>query len=545
MAKIIFITGGVLSGLGKGTVAASIAKLLQWRGLSIKLIKIDPYLNLDAGTMNPIEHGEVFVTEEVWEYEPVKGVKFRIAEIDQDFGTYERFTGVNVHPKQNITSGQIYLSVVLKERRGIYLGKTVQIIPHVTDEIKSRILSAIDESTDVAIVEVGGTVGDIEGMPFLEAIRQLRHELGAGNTIIIHVTFVPYLSTIGQLKTKPTQHSVYKLMESGLVPDAIVTRSEFELDEASRKKIALLTGVSEEAIISCPNLEVVYEVPLLFEKQGLGDYITRRLNLGIKRVFKEKINEWKSMIEKYKNFDGELNIGIVGKYTNIYDSYISINEALKHAGAKLGMKINLIYIDAENMAKDDLSRVDGILLTPGFGKRASEGMIRAGIYALKEKIPFLGICFGAQLGTVAFAREVMGWSKANSTELDPNTPYPVVDLLPEQKNVIDLGGTMRLGGLKVLLIEGTKLYQAYGEKEIIERFRHRYHIIKKFVIDMEPMGYKINALDADGNIMGFEVTWHPFYVGVQWHPEYKSRPFNPSPTYLALIQATRKRKYGY
>lgn len=539
MNKYIFITGGVLSGLGKGTVAASIAKLLQWRGIHVKMIKIDPYLNVDAGTMNPIEHGEVFVTEEVWEFEPVKGTKFRIAEIDQDFGTYERFTGINVHPSQNITSGQVYLSVILKERKGEYLGRTVQIIPHITSEIKDRITSQVEENV-VAIVEVGGTVGDIEGMPFLEAIRQLRHEVGPGNSILVHVTYLPFLKTIGQLKTKPTQHSVYKLMESGLVPDAIVARSEHPLDKSSKRKISLLTGVEERAIISSPDIEIIYELPLLMESQGFGDYIMEKLGLKIVTSPQDNIRQWESMISKFKNYEFAVRIGIVGKYTKIKDSYISINEALKHAGAHLGVKPILEFIDAEGYDESKLENMDGILLTPGFGERAAEGMISAAIFALKHDIPFLGICFGGQLATVAFARERMGWKDANSSEINPNTRYPVIDLLPEQRSVEAKGGSMRLGGIKINLVRGTKIWKAYGVDSIVERFRHRYHIIEHYAKKMQEKGFIINAIDVDGNIVGFEDKNHRFYVGVQWHPEYKSRPFNPSPTYMAFINAIKE-----
>lgn len=541
MVKLIIITGGVLSGLGKGTVAASIAKLMQWRGFSVKLAKIDPYLNVDAGTMNPIEHGEVFVTEEVWEFEPVKGIKFKIAEIDQDFGTYERFTGINIHPSQNITSGQIYLSVILKERRGDYLGKTVQIIPHITNEIKSRIKAAISGS-DVGILEVGGTVGDIEAMPYLEAIRQLRHEMGPGNTFLVHVTFIPYLKTIGQLKTKPTQHSVYRLMETGLVPDAIVARSEKELDIASKRKISLLTGVAEEAIVSCPDVDVVYSVPLVIERQGLGEYIIKKLNLSPRKEPKHGVDEWESLVAKFRDYKYKINVGLVGKYTTIKDSYVSINEALRHAGAWNNAKVELIFIDAERYDESDLENIDGILLTPGFGKRAAEGMINAAIYSLREKIPFLGICFGAQLATVGFARSIMGWKEANSTEIDPSTPYPVVDLLPEQKNVEAKGGSMRLGGIEIKLIQNTILHRAYGKEKIIERFRHRYHINRQLAEKMSYKGYVINAIDVDGNIVGFEVRQHPFFVGVQWHPEYKSRPFSPSPPYKAFISSIIEHK---
>ncbi|MHA1590684.1 MAG: CTP synthase [Candidatus Njordarchaeales archaeon] len=542
MPKFIFITGGVLSGLGKGTVAASIAKLLQFRGLSVSMIKCDPYLNVDAGTMNPIEHGENFVCEEVWHFAPVPNVVFRIAEVDQDFGTYERFTGEIVHPSHNITSGQIYLTVILKERYGEYLGKTVQIIPHVTNEIKRRILLVAEEGKDVIIVEIGGTVGDIEGMPFLEAVRQLRHELPPNDTLLIHVTYVPYLKIIGQQKTKPTQHSVQRLLQAGLLPDIIVARSEAPLSNEARAKIALFSGLKTNAVISAPDCDVVYELPLLFEKQGLGDLLLEKLNLKPRINPQKNIEEWRIIVNKFKHFDTQVNIAMVGKYTRIRDSYISIIEALKHAGAHEGVGINAIFIDAEELDQTQLENFDGILLTPGFGKRATEGMILAARIALIKRIPFLGICFGAQLGAIAFAREVMGWAKANSTEIDPNTPYPVVDLLPSQKDVKAKGGTMRLGGMKIRILKGTKLWLAYNREYVVERFRHRYHIIKKYAEKMREKGFIVNAVDLENNIAGFEIEWHPFFIGVQFHPEFKSRPFAPSPPYRAFIRAVRKRK---
>jgi len=540
MTKLIFITGGVLSGLGKGTVAASIAKLLQFRGFSVSMIKCDPYLNVDAGTMNPIEHGENFVCEEVWEFKPVKGFAFKIAEVDQDFGIYERFTGEIVHPSHNITSGQVYLSVILRERVGEYLGKTIQIIPHITDEIKRRILMVAEEGKDVVIVEIGGTVGDIEGMPFLEAIRQLRNELKREDTLLVHVTYVPYLKTTQQLKTKPTQHSVQRLREAGLSPDSIVTRSEYPLSEGEKRKIALFTGVPYEAVISAPDLDTVYALPLVFEQQGFGKYIIEKLQLGA-RVdnlrYREEIRAWESLIMRFLEYSSTVNIAMVGKYTQIYDAYISIIEALKHAGIHENVRVNVTIIDAENYDVNELRKFDGVLLTPGFGKRAAEGMIKAATFALRERMPFLGICFGAQLATVAFAREIMGWKEANTTEVNAKTPYPVVDLLDYQRGLKVKGGTMRLGGIPVFIKKGTKLWSAYKESPVIERFRHRYHIIRKYADRMAEQGFIVNAEDIDKNIAGFEITWHPFFLGVQFHPEFKSRPWKPSPPYCAFIRA--------
>jgi len=540
MTKLIFITGGVLSGLGKGTVAASIAKLLQFRGFSVSMIKCDPYLNVDAGTMNPIEHGENFVCEEVWEFKPVKGFAFKIAEVDQDFGIYERFTGEIVHPSHNITSGQVYLSVILRERVGEYLGKTIQIIPHITDEIKRRILMVAEEGKDVVIVEIGGTVGDIEGMPFLEAIRQLRNELKREDTLLVHVTYVPYLKTTQQLKTKPTQHSVQRLREAGLSPDSIVTRSEYPLSEGEKRKIALFTGVPYEAVISAPDLDTVYALPLVFEQQGFGEYIIEKLQLGA-RVdnlrYREEIRAWESLIMRFLEYSRIINIAMVGKYTQVYDAYISIIEALKHAGIHENVRVNVTIIDAENYDVNELRKFDGVLLTPGFGKRAVEGMIKAAAFALRERVPFLGICFGAQLATVAFAREIMGWKEANTTEVNAKTPYPVVDLLDYQRGLKVKGGTMRLGGIPVFIKKGTKLWSAYKESPVIERFRHRYHIIRKYADKMAEQGFIVNAEDIDKNIAGYEITWHPFFLGVQFHPEFKSRPWKPSPPYCAFIRA--------
>jgi len=540
MTKLIFITGGVLSGLGKGTVAASIAKLLQFRGFSVSMIKCDPYLNVDAGTMNPIEHGENFVCEEVWEFKPVEGFAFKIAEVDQDFGIYERFTGEIVHPSHNITSGQVYLSVILRERVGEYLGKTIQIIPHITDEIKRRILMVAEEGKDVVIVEIGGTVGDIEGMPFLEAIRQLRNELKREDTLLVHVTYVPYLKTTQQLKTKPTQHSVQRLREAGLSPDSIVTRSEYPLSEEEKRKIALFTGVPYEAVISAPDLDTVYALPLVFEQQGFGEYIIEKLQLGA-RVdnlrYREEIRAWEGLIMRFLEYSRIINMAMVGKYTQVYDAYISIIEALKHAGIHENVRVNVTIIDAENYDVNELRKFDGVLLTPGFGKRAVEGMIKAAVFALRERMPFLGICFGAQLATVAFAREIMGWKEANTTEVNAKTPYPVVDLLDYQKGLKVKGGTMRLGGIPVFIKKGTKLWSAYKESPVIERFRHRYHIIRKYADRMAEQGFIVNAEDIDKNIAGFEITWHPFFLGVQFHPEFKSRPWKPSPPYCAFIRA--------
>ncbi|MCD6591518.1 MAG: CTP synthase [Thaumarchaeota archaeon] len=540
--KLIFVTGGVLSGLGKGVVTASIGKILQFRGYRVDAVKIDPYLNVDPGTLNPIEHGEVFVCEDIWEFEPAPGYKFRIAEIDQDFGTYERFLDMNMHPSNNITSGQVYLSVVLKERVGEYLGKTIQVIPHITDEIKERIKRAARRlNPDVLLIEIGGTVGDIEVMPFLEALRQLILELGKDNILLVHVTLVPYLETVGQLKTKPTQHSVKALQSMGLQPDIIIGRSRVELPDDVKEKISLFCNVPKHAVISDPNLETAYELPLIFERQGLGDLICELLHLPERRPDARLLEEWRMMVRRFKEGGDVVRIAMPGKYCMISDSYISILEALKASAASLGLKAEIKLIETEEFEKNrtllkTLDDVGGILLTPGFGARGVEGMIMAAEYAIKKRIPFLGICFGAQLLFVAFTRSVLGLGDAHSTEIDPNTPHPVVDLLSEQKKIGLKGGTMKLGGRPVKLIRGTKLHQAYKADKIVERFRHRYHINPEYAKLAEEKGLRISAYDElDKTICGIELEG-AWIVGVQFHPEFKSRPNKPSPLFLEFVK---------
>jgi CTP synthase len=543
MVKYIFVTGGVMSGVGKGVTTASIGKLFQFRGCSVEAIKIDPYLNVDPGTLNPIEHGEVYITEEVWEFKPVEGFSLKISEIDQDFGSYERFLGENMSPEQNITSGQVYLRVILREREGEFLGHTTQIIPHITDEIKRRIRNvAVKKKPDILITEVGGTVGDIEAMPFLEAIRQFRLEEKKEDTILVHVTYVPFLDTVQQQKSKPSQHSVRALQGMGLQPDIIVARARKPLAKDVLQKLSLYSNLPPEAVISNPDIEVVYELPLLFEKQKLGDYLCKISNLPIKEP---QLEEWRNIVNLYKNAKEVVHIAVPGKYTQIVDSYISIQEALRHASACSGAKLELQWIDTEPLENDPksveiLKKFDGILLTPGFGSRGTEGMIQTAEYAIKEGIPYLGICFGCQLFFIAFCRSVLGLTGANSTEMNPNTPYPVVDLLPEQRSIKSKGGTMRLGGHKVLLMENTILREAYGKSEIIERFRHRYHIIPQYAEMAEDAGLKVSATDTTGKIINAIELNKNFIVGVQFHPEFKSRPNFPSPVYLAFIKEALK-----
>jgi len=539
------VTGGVMSGIGKGVVTASIGKVLQFRGFKVSVVKIDPYLNVDPGTLNPIEHGECFITEDVWEFKPVfesDERSYRISEIDQDFGTYSRILGIEMHPSHNITSGQIYLSTILGERRGKFLGKTVQLIPHVTDIIKQRLMQIAEtEELDVLLIECGGTVGDLESSIFLEAFRQLKLEYPK-RTAFVHVTLVPYSSAVGQQKSKPTQHSVKMLQSMGLQPDIIIGRSEKPLDNDIRRKISLYSNIPENAVISNPDLEIIYELPLMFEEQGLGDILCELIDLKAKLVSHPEYSEWVKMVEMYKKADKKVKIGMPGKYFNISDSYISINNALEHAAAHQGYKteLKMINITEKTNLDKELEDCDGILLTPGFGERAVEGMIYSAEFAMEKKLPFLGICFGAQLFYISFCRKYLGLKGANSTEINPDTPYPVVDLLESQKDVFEKGGTMRLGAQKIIVEPNTKLYSAYKEKEIFERFRHRFHIIERFITeDAKQKGIRISSRDETGTIINsIELDRKDHWmVGTQFHPEFKSRPYKPSPIYTDFIKA--------
>lgn len=545
MTRFLFVTGGVLSGIGKGAAAASVGKAFQFRGLDVDMMKIDPYLNVDPGTLNPIEHGEVFVTDEAWEFQPSEDSSFKIAEIDQDFGTYERFLDKTMHPRNNITSGQVYLSVLLQERAGGYLGRTVQIIPHITDKIKDRLRAVAERNNpDILISEIGGTVGDIEASPFLEAIRQLRLEESDDSTALIHVTLVPYLETIGQLKTKPTQHSVKTLLSAGLQPDMIVGRSDRKLSEDVREKISLYSNVPKEAVISDPNIDVLYELPLLFEKQGVGDYLCDVLRI---RARTPDISGWEQTVKEFKEADEKVKIAMPGKYTQILDSYLSINKALKHSAAKLGADLEIEFVDTEPFEENPselkvLEQYDGVLLTPGFGTRGAEGMIKASRKILNTNIPFLGICFGAQLLFIAFCRE-KGLENANSTEVDSDTPHPVVDLLPEQRDISKKGGTMRLGGHEIFIKPNTRMHEAYGKEKVVERFRHRYHLIPEYVDQMKDEGLILSGSDEEGRIVNVvELEGDQWVVGVQFHPEFTSRPGNPNPVYLSFMEAVLEQK---
>jgi CTP synthase len=546
-SKFVFVTGGVMSGIGKGVATASIGKVLQFRGFKISVVKIDPYLNIDPGTLNPIEHGECFITEDVWDFRPVPGSderSYRISEIDQDFGTYSRILGIEMHPSHNITSGQIYLSTILSERKGRFLGKTVQIIPHVTDIIKQRLLEIAEkEDLDVLLIECGGTVGDLESSIFLEAFRQLKLEYPK-RTAFVHVTLVPYSRAVGQQKSKPTQHSVKMLQSLGLQPDIIICRSEKPLDNDIKRKISLYSNIPENAVISNPDLEIVYELPLLFEEQGLGDLICELIDLKAKLVSYSEVtnySEWVKMVELFKKANKIVKIAMPGKYFNISDSYISINVALEDAAAHLGYKteLKMININENTNLQEQLKDCDGILLTPGFGERAVEGMIKSAEFAMDAKVPFLGICFGAQLFFVAFCRKYLGLKNANSTEIDPKTPYPVVDILESQKEVTEIGGTMRLGAQKIILEKGTRLYEAYKRDYIYERYRHRFHIQEKYITpEAKEKGLRVSSRDESGKIINsIELDRKDHWmVGTQFHPEFKSRPYNPSPIYLDFIK---------
>ncbi|MFW9988947.1 MAG: CTP synthase [Candidatus Odinarchaeota archaeon] len=536
---------------GKGVATASIGKVLQFRGFKVSVVKIDPYLNIDPGTLNPVEHGECFITEDVWDFRPVHGSderSYRISEIDQDFGTYSRILGIEMHPSHNITSGQIYLSTILSERKGRFLGKTVQIIPHVTDIIKERLMEIAEkEDLDVLLIECGGTVGDLESSIFLEAFRQLKLEYPK-QTAFVHVTLIPYSKAVGQQKSKPTQHSVKMLQSVGLQPDIIIGRSEKPLDNDIKRKISLFSNVPENAVISNPDLEIVYELPLLFEEQGLGDLICELIDLKAKLVAYSEVtnySEWVKMVELFKNAKKSLKIAMPGKYFNISDSYISINVALEDAAAHLGYKteLKMISVDENTNIAEEVKDCNGILLTPGFGKRAVEGMIKSAEYAMEKKVPFLGICFGAQLFFIAFCRKYLGLKDANSTELDPDTPYPVVDILENQKEVTEKGGTMRLGAQKIIIEKNTRLYDAYKQEQIYERYRHRFHIQDKFITaEAKEKGLRVSSRDETGviiNSIELERKDH-WMVGTQFHPEFKSRPYNPSPLYLEFIRACIK-----
>ncbi|WP_456327503.1 glutamine hydrolyzing CTP synthase [Archaeoglobus sp.] len=525
--KFIFVTGGVMSGLGKGITCASIGRLLVDMGYKVVPIKIDPYINIDAGTMNPFQHGEVYVLKDR-------------TEVDLDLGHYERFIGVELTGDHNITTGKIYRNVIEKERKREYLGQTVQIIPHVTDEIKSWIRRVAEESgADVCLVEIGGTVGDIEGMPFLEAVRQMKNELKHEDFMLIHVTLVP-LDTGGEQKTKPTQHSVKELRSLGLQPDAIVGRCVEKLKPETKRKISLFCDVPVEAVISNENVEDIYEVPLKFREEKFDEYIIKRLKLE-KRPYK---SEWEEIVKRLKSLKEEVTIAIVGKYTHVRDSYISIVEALKHGGIVAGCKVKINWIESEELESKENVEIDGdgILVPGGFGRRGAEGKIKAIQYARENNIPFLGICFGFQLAVIEFARNVIGWEDANSGEF-AKEGHLVIDLLPEQKKVKELGGTMRLGEIEVTIVKGTLAYKLYGREKVYERHRHRYEVNPEYIEDLKRHGLVVSGYSDGGRrVEIIEYPKNDFFIGTQFHPEFKSRPYDPSPIFVGFVKASLENK---
>lgn len=535
--KYIFVTGGVTSSLGKGIIAASLAKLLQAQGYKVTIQKLDPYINVDPGTLNPYEHGECYVTEDG-------------AETDLDLGHYERFLNVPTSQANNVTTGRIYQSVIDKERRGEFLGKTVQVVPHITDEIKERVqLLGKSGDYDIVITEIGGTVGDIESLPYIEAVRQLRWDLGENNGIVIHLTLIPYLSAAGELKTKPTQHSVKTLMESGVQADILVCRTEHNLSEDLRRKLALFCNVREEAVIESIDASTIYDVPNLMLDEGLDKVVLKKLAL---KSATPDISRWNKFLKRHKNPKSEITIGLIGKYVELQDSYKSILEAFIHAGAENEVKVNVEsvhseYINNENV-KLKLSHLDGVLVAPGFGERGIEGKIDAVKYVRENNIPFFGICLGMQMAVIEFARHVLNIADADSTEMNTSTKNPVIDLMEEQKNITDKGGTMRLGAWNCNLKTGSKVRDIYKADTISERHRHRYEYNSNYKMQMEAAGMLATGLNPDtGLVEIIEIPEHPWFVGVQYHPEYKSTVANPHPLFVAFIRAAlnnHKRKKG-
>lgn len=526
-SKYVFVTGGVLSGLGKGITTSSIGLLLKSRGIKVTAIKIDPYLNCDAGTMNPYQHGEVFVLDDG-------------SEIDLDFGNYERFLDLDLTGEHNITTGTVYRQVIEKERRGDYLGETVQIIPHVTNEIKLNIKRVAENSgADVTIIELGGTVGDMESMPFLEAARQMHQELGDDNCAFVHTTLLPVLGAVGEQKTKPTQHSVKELRAIGIQPDIIVGRSEHSLKGNIKEKIALFCDVPMEAVISAPNAKPIYQIPIFFEEQGLTDLLLDMLKLEAQ---KKDLAKWRSFLNHALNPNGEVTVAIVGKYTELADSYLSYTEALTHAGAELRTAVDIKWIEAGRFSTGIAEDADGIIVPGGFGERGSSGKIEAIRYARVNQKPFLGICFGFQLAVVEFCRNVLGYERANSTEFDRNAKHPVIDLLPEQRKIENMGATMRLGAYPIIIEHDSLTYKLYGQERISERHRHRYEVNPEYVQEIEAHGFRFSGRSLDGRMEIAELPGHPYFVASQFHPEFKSRPTKPHPLFIGLLGVCQQKK---
>ncbi|MFA5316982.1 MAG: CTP synthase [Dehalococcoidales bacterium] len=527
MSKYIFVTGGVVSSVGKGIATASIGTLLKSRKLTVATQKLDPYLNVDPGTMSPYQHGEVFVTRDG-------------AETDLDLGNYERFIDIELTADANVTSGQIYSTVTYRERRGDFLGGTIQVVPHVTNEIKAGFRRLAEKTAaDVIICEIGGTVGDIEGQPFLEAIRQMRNDVGRDNVLYIHVTLLPYLSSTQELKTKPTQHSVNELRRIGIQPDIIICRGDYPVPPEVRSKISLFCDVAEEAVIALPTVETIYEVPMVLEEAGLGQLVVKKMGL---KAAEPDLTEWQEMVSRLKTPHDKVNIALVGKYVELKDAYYSVREALRHAALSHGRDINLIWVhseDLERLGADNLLRfAQGIIVPGGFGVRGIEGMIKAATYAREHGIPYLGLCLGMQVMVIEFARSVMGFAGANSTEFDAATDYPVIDLLPEQKAVENKGGTMRLGNWDCRLEDGTRAATAYGPELILERHRHRYEFNNQFREAMEAKGLVCSGVSPDDRLVEVcELRDHPWMVSCQFHPEFRSRPNRPHPLFRDFIGA--------
>jgi CTP synthase len=526
--KYIFVTGGVTSSLGKGIISASLAKLLQSRGYSVTIQKLDPYINIDPGTLNPYEHGECYVT--------LDG-----AETDLDLGHYERFLNVPTSQKNNVTTGRIYQSVINKERKGDYLGKTVQVIPHITDEIKRRIkLVSSGNKFEIVITEIGGTVGDIESLPYIESVRQLKWELGSKNCIVIHLTLVPYLSSTGESKTKPTQHSVKELLEAGIQPDILVLRTEKALNEDIRKKVALFCNVEESAVIESVDVSTIYEVPIKMLEQGLDKTVIKKLALTSNT--EPLLIEWREFLKKLKNPKHSIKIGLIGKYVELPDAYKSIAESLIHSGAMNECEIDVKYIHSEDITKENYSEklagLNGILVAPGFGSRGIKGKVLTVTYARENNIPFFGICLGMQCAVIEYARNVIGLDCANSTEIDHKTKFPVIDLMEEQKSISDKGGTMRLGGYKCIINKDSKSFSAYKTTEIIERHRHRYEFNDKYLKDFKNSGMVPVGINPELNLVEIiEIPKHKWFIGVQFHPEYSSTVVNPHPLFVHFIKA--------
>ncbi len=533
MTAHVFVTGGVVSGLGKGITAASLGRLLKSRGLRVTMLKLDPYLNVDAGTMNPIEHGEVFVTDDG-------------GETDLDLGHYERFIDENLPRSSNATTGSIYSAVIGAERRGDYLGRTVQVIPHITDEIKSSISRLEGEHTDVLITEVGGTIGDIEILPFIEAIRQFRLDAGRHNVCYVHVTLVPFIGPSGELKTKPTQHSVTELRSRGVQPDAIVCRCEQPIDADLVRKISSLCDVSPDEVITCPDASSVYEVPLLLHEEGLDEVVCRHLGLDAAPV---ELDEWRGLVERIRGAATPVRIGLVGKYVSLPDAYMSVVEALKHSAFHHGVDMQLEWIQSEDIneqtAPARLRDLDGMVIPGGFGKRGIEGKIIAARYARRQQVPCLGLCLGMQVMTIDYARDALGLTGAHSTEFDAGTPHPVIDLMDDQRDVTDMGGTMRLGAWTARLTPGSQVAKAYGAEEVSERHRHRYEFNPDYRNRFEQSEVLLSGTTLDDRLVEFiELTSHPFWVGTQAHPEFKSRPDRPAPLFVELMAAALRRAEG-